>query len=214
MSWPGAPPFKTSPCNSSCSGSWNVSHRVPPLPHGCKEFANARQPRNHAYSRTRSSAPATPTESKHNRRPCACYSAGQHAADARRQGQSRAAPSLVSALGKTNKTTQLFRIVYAGAEKVGVRCASCVCLGTAIAGETTRPAQLYQCDEAVLDESSGTGRAYSIPHPLITFLTEWMNGPALKWTSYCENRPHHARGAPKGLNFFFRGPMAQRFSSE
>lgn len=133
MSWPGAPRFKASPCNSSCSGSWNVSHRVPPLPHGCKEFANARQPRNHAYIRTRSSAPATPTESKHNRRPCACYSAGQHAADARPQGQSRAAPSLVLALGKTKKTTQLFRIVFAGAEMVGVRCADCVDLGTIIA---------------------------------------------------------------------------------
>ncbi len=128
MSWPGAPRFKASLCNSSCSRSWNVSHRVPPLPHGFKEFANASR-RNHAYSHTKSSAPATPTESEHNRRPRACYSAGQPAADTRTQGQSRAGPSLVSTFGNTKKTTQLFRIVFEGEEMVGVRCAVCVNLG-------------------------------------------------------------------------------------
>ena len=196
MSWPGSPPFKASPCNSSCSGSWNVSHRVPPFPHGFKEFATAKRSRRHAYRHTKSSAPATPTESEHSRRPRACYSAGQPAADARRQGPSRAAPSLVSALGKTNKITQIFRIVFAGAEMVGARCAGCDYQGTIITDETTRPAQPYRGDEAMPGQSLGLERDYSITHPLVTPMTEWVNGPASKWTSYRENRLQNACRTP------------------
>ena len=165
-SWPGAPRFKASPCKSSCEENWSASRLGLPCPHGYKKFASAKRSRRHAYSRTTSSAPVTPTESEHNRRPRACYSAGQPAADARPHGQSRAAPSLVSALGKTNKTTQLFRIVFAGAEMVGVRCVGCVSLGIAIAGETTRPAQPYRGDETMLDVSPGPGlRLFDLAPP-------------------------------------------------
>lgn len=85
---------------------------------------------------------------------------------------SRAAPSLVSALGKTTKTTQLFRIVFEGEEMVGVRCAGCVYLGTIITGEATRPAQPYRRDEAMPGESPGLDWDYSITHPLVTPRTE------------------------------------------
>ena len=127
---------------------------------------------------------------------------------------SRTAPSLVSALGKTNKTTQLFRIIFAGEEMVGVRCAGCVCLEIAITGETTRPAQPYRGDEAAPGESLGLDRDYSITHPLVTPLTEWMNGPASKWTSYRENRLQNACGTPWGVTMSISGPTVQRDNSE
>ncbi len=48
-----------SPCKSSYLASWSVSPRVPPLPHGWKASARARQWPKHGSNRTISCAPVT-----------------------------------------------------------------------------------------------------------------------------------------------------------